>query len=234
MTDIQEKDYSESEVTETTSETPEKDYSQDEQEETPEVIDKKRHKEIVHWKELETQKARELAINAVWKHATTTDASILLEVHKEDPKLAKAVAEKIDWENSEWWSYANFLKWSAKKVDDDFDTKYEKRRRQEQHEESIKKAHKVIKSLPDEIQDEALSYFEDITEGKTLTEEKALKYAEMASTYVSKDKVKQSKKEDAEKALSSTSLPKWETPANTKEQRVRDVKQRKLVLLSSN
>ena len=56
----------------------------------------------------------------------------------------------------------------------------------------------------------------------------------MASTYVSKDKVKQSKKEDAEKALSSTSLPKWETPANTKEQRVRDVKQRKLVLLSSN
>jgi len=41
-----------------------------------------------------------------------------------------------------------------------------------------------------------------------LTEEKALKYAEMASTYVSKDKVKQSKKEDAEKALSSTSLPK--------------------------
>jgi len=234
MTDIQEKDYSESEVTETQSETPEKDYSQDEQEETPEVIDKKRHKEIVHWKELETQKARELAINAVWKHATTTDASILLEVHKEDPKLAKAVAEKIDWENSEWWSYSNFLKWDAKKVDDDFDTKYEKRRRQEQHEESIKKAHKVIKSLPDEIQDEALSYFEDITEGKTLTEEKALKYAEMASTYVSKDKVKQSKKEDAEKALSSTSLPKWETPANTKEQRVRDVKQRKLVLLSSN
>ena len=234
MTDIQEKDYSESEVTETTSETPEKDYSQDEQEETPEVIDKKRHKEIVHWKELETQKARELAINAVWKHATTTDASILLEVHKEDPKLAKAVAEKIDWENSEWWSYSNFLKWDAKKVDDDFDTKYEKRRRQEQHEESIKKAHKVIKSLPDEIQDEALSYFEDITEGKTLTEEKALKYAEMASTYVNKDKVKQSKKEDAEKALSSTSLPKWETPANTKEQRVRDVKQRKLVLLSSN
>ena len=234
MPDIQEKDYSESEVTETQSETPEKDYSQDEQEETPEVIDKKRHKEIVHWKELETQKARELAINAVWKHATTTDASILLEVHKEDPKLAKAVAEKIDWENSEWWSYSNFLKWDAKKVDDDFDTKYEKRRRQEQHEESIKKAHKVIKSLPDEIQDEALSYFEDITEGKTLTEEKALKYAEMASTYVSKDKVKQSKKEDAEKALSSTSLPKWETPANTKEQRVRDVKQRKLVLLSSN
>ena len=198
------------------------------------MIDKKRHKEIVHWKELETQKAGELAINAVWKHATTTDASILLEVHKEDPKLAKAVAEKIDWENSEWWSYSNFLKWDAKKVDDDFDTKYEKRRRQEQHEESIKKAHKVIKSLPDEIQDEALSYFEDITEGKTLTEEKALKYAEMASTYVSKDKVKQSKKEDAEKALSSTSLPKWETPANTKEQRVRDVKQRKLVLLSSN
>jgi len=48
MTDIQEKDYSESEVTETQSETPEKDYSQDEQEETPEVIDKKRHKEIVH------------------------------------------------------------------------------------------------------------------------------------------------------------------------------------------
>ena len=234
MTDIQEKDYSESEVTETQSETPEKDYSQDEQEETPEVIDKKRHKEIVHWKELETQKARELAINAVWKHATTTDASILLEVHKEDPKLAKAVAEKIDWENSEWWSYSNFLKWDAKKVDDDFDTKYEKRRRQEQHEESIKKAHKVIKSLPDEIQDEAMSYFEDITEGKTLTEEKALKYAEMASTYVSKDKVKQSRKEDAEKALSSTSLPKWETPANTKEQRVRDVKQRKLVLLSSN
>lgn len=234
MTDIQEKDYSESEVTETQSETPEKDYSQDEQEETPEVIDKKRHKEIVHWKELETQKARDLAINTVWKYATTTDASILLEVHENDPKLAKAVADKIDWESSEWWSYSNFLKWDAKKVDDDFDTKYEKRRRQEQHEESIKKAHKVIKSLPDEIQDEALSYFEDITEGKTLTEEKALKYAEMASTYVSKDKVKQSKKEDAEKALSSTSLPKWETPSKSKDERVRSTKDRKLILLSSN
>ena len=233
MTDIHEKDYSESEVTETQSETPEKDYSQ-EQEQEPETIDKKRHKEIVHGKELETKKARELAINTVWKYATTTDSSILLEVNKEDPQLAKAVAEKIDWENSEWWSYANFLKGNVKKSDDDFDTKYERRRQQERHEESIKKAHKVIDNLSDDVRDEALDYFNDITEGKTLTEEKALKYAEMASIYVNKDKQRQEKKGEAEKALSSTNLPKWTTPGKSTEQRVRSSKERKLILLSSN
>lgn len=242
MTDT-EKDYSESETVSTT-ETPEKDYSQTETEtpqekpetkEEVEYIDKKRHAEIVHGKEAELQKARNVAIESAYKYAVNTDAWILLEINKEDPKLAKAVADKIDWESSEYGTFENFLKWRKVSSEDDFETKYEQRRKKEVHEESLKKAQKVIDKLPDDVKEEAQAYFDDIIEGKTLNEDKALKYAEMATTYVNKDKVKKDTKSEAEKILSSTNLPKGWTNAKATswDTRVRDAKLNKLVNLSS-
>lgn len=207
MTDT-EKDYS---VESENIETPSVDDSQQEAEpEQPELIDKKRHKEILHGKEQEVQKARETAYELALKQVSQ-NASTLLDVHELDPKLAAKVAENFDWAQTEWWSYQNFL-WDKKQSKAfDFDTEYKKRRQQEIHEESLKKASKFLDKLPDEVREEAQNYFSDITDGKVLDEEKALKYAEMASVYVQKDKVQTVKKKEAEKALSSTWLPKWNT-----------------------
>lgn len=98
MTDT-EKDYSvESEVIET----PSVDDSQQEAEpEQPELIDKKRHKEILHGKEQEVQKARETAYELALRQASQ-NASTLLDVHELDPKLAARVAENFDWAQTEW------------------------------------------------------------------------------------------------------------------------------------
>lgn len=214
MTDSENVYSVESEAT-ANNETPSVDDSQQEaqpaevaqEEQEPEVIDKKRHKEILHWKELELQQTRDLAYKLAFQNATN-DTSTLLEVHKADPKLAARVAKEFDWEATDWWTYENFIENKKVSKEKDFETYYEQRRKKEIHEESLIKAQKIIDKLSDDVKEEAQAYFDDITEWKLLNEEKALKYAEMASVYVSKDRTKKEKKEEAEKALSSVSLPK--------------------------
>jgi|6_EtaG_2_1085325.scaffolds.fasta_scaffold00322_11 restriction endonuclease len=78
---------------------------------------------------------------------------------------------------------------------DDFEKMYQEKRSQEMHTESLKKALKkaenIISKLSDEKRDQAQSYFDKITKGKTLTEADAKEYAEMATLYVSRDEIRE-------------------------------------------
>mgnify|MGYP006888280946 CR=1 FL=1 len=186
-------------------ETPEVEDSQHEESEETELMDKKRHKELLHGKEQELAQARNQTAQIAFE-VVENDIMKLLDYHAKDPKLAKRVAERFDWWTSEYWTYENFLKGNKNGVDD-FDSKYEKRRAQEVHEESLKKAQKILDKVPENLQEEAKAYFDEITEGKTLTEDKALKFAEMATLYVNKDKISKDKKTQAIKELSSSWVP---------------------------
>lgn len=193
-------------------ETPEEEDSQQEESEETELMDKKRHKELLHGKEQELAQARNQTAQIAFE-VVENDIMKLLDYHAKDPKLAKRVAERFDWWTSEYWTYENFLKGNKNGVDD-FDSKYEKRRAQEVHEESLKKAQKILDKVPENLQEEAKAYFDEITEGKTLTEEKALKFAEMATLYVSKETANKDRKTQALKEMASSGAPSkpWQPP----------------------
>jgi hypothetical protein len=54
-----------------------------------------------------------------------------------------------------------------------------------------------------ELKDKAKIYFEKITDGKQLDEETAIEFADMATLYVSKDKIKSEKLDEAIKEMAS-------------------------------
>jgi len=79
-----------------------------------------------------------------------------------------------------------------KKEVDDFETKYQKKRAEERHQESLEAVDKYLKKskLSETLKEQAQTYFEKITKGKQLTVDEALEFADMATLYVSKDKLK--------------------------------------------
>lgn len=78
-------------------ETPEVEDSQhEESEEQVELIDKKRHKELLHGKEEELAQARNQTAQIAFE-VVENDIMKLLDYHAKDPKLAKRVAERFDW-----------------------------------------------------------------------------------------------------------------------------------------
>jgi len=120
------------------------------------------------------------------------DANSLLELHRQDPKLANEVSQSF--------GYNSYEDVAQKLADDkpsnngiseeDFDARYNRRRDQEEHEKSLKKAEKAISKLDDEQREKAQSYFDKISRGHMLDEDTALEFAEMATLYVNKDKMK--------------------------------------------
>ena len=61
----------------------------------------------------------------------------------------------------------------------------------------MKEAKSIISKLPVEVREKAQEYFDDISEGKTLTRDRANKFADMATLYVSRDKIKDEKYSNA-------------------------------------
>lgn len=76
------------------------------------------------------------------------------------------------------------------------DKRYNQRRGKELHEDALKKASQLISKLPSELQEDATNYFNEIVEGKQLTDDKAIEFAQMATLYVSKDRLLHDKMED--------------------------------------
>ncbi len=195
-----------------TIETPEVDHSQqDKPEKEPEVIDKKRHVELLKGKEKQLEETQTALADFLYKSATTVDVGILREYRARDPKLVDKVASQLDFTWTKWWSYQNFLDDKVSKSDDDFDVKYNERRSKEIHESALNKAEKVISKVNEDVREKAQTYFEKITDWKRLTEEDAIEYAEMATLYVQKGK-----KPDVEEAITDLawSPVSWRKPWN--------------------
>lgn len=126
----------------------------------------------------------------------------MLDIYEQDPDLANEVAKKFKYSSFE--DAKKFIN-SGQKLEtkdelEDEETRFEKRytqkRLQEKHEEALEKADQLLSKLPDELQEDARNYFNEIAEGKTLTDTKAIEYAQMATLYVSKDRLLHDKMED--------------------------------------
>lgn len=195
-----------------TSETPEttsveQDNSQEEAEaDTPEEVttEKERRKQQLSGSKQEAERNRTIAIDLA-VDAVSNDANKLLELHEKDPKLANAVAQKFGYKNYDdaKKSIENPGQESKSLTEDDFERMYQRRRAEEEHQRSLSLAEKIIEKLPEDLQEEAKEYFDEITDGKLLDEIKAKKFAEMATLYVSKDKLNSSKKDEAIAKLAS-------------------------------
>jgi vacuolar-type H+-ATPase subunit H len=167
--------------------------------ENPELA--KRHAEQMAGSMAEVARLREIAVDSVAK-ASEKDASAFLEVHSKDPKLANEVAKKLGYSSAD--EVLNQINKKPEKAEDDFETKYAQKRSEEKHEEAITKAQKILGKLPEDLREEAQAYFDDITEGKRLDEDKAQKFAEMATLYVNKDNLRAGLLDDSLAMLGST------------------------------
>lgn len=95
------------------------------------------------------------------------DASSLLELHKQDPKLASKVADNFDWSNTERGTYKAFLKQDSsvsKSLSDDeieelAERKAEEKLAKKEHEKAITKAQKLFDKLNEDLQEEAIKRF---------------------------------------------------------------------------
>lgn len=161
-----------------------------------------RYKEQATGSSKEAQRLREYVIETEYSKAEA-DASSLLELHNKDPKLATAVAKKF-WYDSydEAVSTLNLDKEDDSKeesLEDRFEKLYQERKAKEQHEEATAKVDAYFKKLW-EGGDSAKVYYDMITEGKSLTPDKALEFAKMATLYVKKDTIT---KDNFDKELAS-------------------------------
>lgn len=157
-----------------------------------------RYKQQINWSKEENIRLRNMLIESeVWR--VKEDSQRLLDLYKQDPKLAKKVAEKFDFTQTEFWSFDWFIKswWVNKKQsssldEETFEKLYNQRRQKEEHEESLNEVKKVLKDWikNDNLRKEAEEYFNEITEWKILTKSKAKKFAETAILYVMKDQKK--------------------------------------------
>ena len=195
--------------------------------ENPEVA--KRHAEQMAGSMAEVARLREIAIDSIAK-ASEKDASAFLETHSKDPKLANEVAKKLGYSNAD--EVLAQINNEPAKVQDDFEAKYAQKRSEEKHEEAIIKAQKILAKLPDELKEEAQTYFDDITEGKRLDEDKALKFAEMATLYVNKENIRAGLLNDSLAMLGSTGV--WKSKKVTEKEPQYVVRDGKMVLLSNN
>lgn len=192
------------EVTETpTKESPQKDYE----------AAKERFKQQEEGSKKEIERYKEIALQTAIKNATY-DSSTLLELHKQDPRLAAEAAKTFEWSNTERGDYQSFLKQDAKIStqisEDEIEARATKKAEeiiaQKEHDKALAKASKKIEKLDDDVKEEAQARFNKLIDGKMLNEEDALEYAEMATLYVSKSKRKDDVYNDAITKLASTGV----------------------------
>lgn len=82
-------------------------------------------------------------------------------------------------------------------LEEKFEKMYQERKAKENHEEAIKQANKILKKIKDEsLREMAEKKFEKLSNGKTLSIDEAEELAEMATLYVNKDNLRESKYEE--------------------------------------
>lgn len=199
----------------------------------------KRHLQQLEGSKKEAERLRNLAIAQASKRAEK-DASSLLELYEEDPKFAKEVAEKFNWEGTQRWTAKRFFETKGADVSsktytqEEVDRMIAQSKTQLEHENALQEAKDLFNSLTEAEKEEAIAEFEELAEGKTLTRAKARKFAEMVTLSVTRGKkvVEKVDKTEALKKFSSTWIQ--STKKADKEDLVEVIMDGKLVLLPSN
>lgn len=185
-----------------TNETPEKDDSHKAEDNDAKIA---RYKEQMKWDKADALKYRQMALDAEVAKAKK-DGNSLTDLHNKDPKLASEVAKEFWFDSYDEAinAYKEQTKWDSSEVsmkentawDDyiskkDLDKIIEERENKKLHEVATKKAEKIIgKITDDDLREKAQANFDKITKGRILTLDEAEEFAEMATLYVSKDKIK--------------------------------------------
>lgn len=229
-----------------TSETVEDETTEEENSQTQEQEDdqpqedqkEKRWKEQLSGSKKEVERKTALAVDMAHDAIVAADdANKLIELHEKDPKVAELVAKKM------WFKDYAHAKYAIDHTDeegnvqeqpnDKFDQWYNERRSKEKHQEALEVAESILEKLPDNLQEEAKEYFEDLIEWKTLTESKARQYADMATLYVSKGKSKEAREQEAAAKAASTWSGGSRKPNSSWEQQYDLNEKWELVLISS-
>lgn len=183
-----------------------------------------RYKEQLKGSREEAMRLRNLIIDREVK-AAEKDARSLLELHETDPKLANEVAKRFgydDYEDARWEIEKKVNGWVEKTDDANLEEKFEKmyqeRKAKEIHDEAIKQANKILKKIKDDgLREMAEKKFERLTKGKTLSIDEAEELAEMATLYVNKDNLRESKYEEWLWDYASTGMWMWKKAWKAKE-----------------
>lgn len=209
---------------------------QDDKEKEPEKVKEPTAKEVrraqqEEWSAKEAVRLRNLAIESEVKLAKV-DANNLLELAKVDPKLANEVAKRFGYDDlRDAKEQITGIKVEVEKPsEEELETYYQQRKSKEDHEAALVDAENLLKELPQELQKLAIDEFNELVEGKTLTREKALKFATMVTLSLNKGKKKTDNVEPLKK-LSSTWMSNSIKPDNSWSQEI--VVDGKIVLLDS-
>lgn len=213
----------------------------EQEEEVPEKVEEevkvlspkeKRHKEQETWSKAEVTRLRNLAIEAEVKLAKV-DANNLIELSTRDPKLADEVARRFDYDDMKdakekiTWVKVEY----EKPTEEDLDAYYQSRKSKEEHESWLLEAKLLLEKLPTELQEEAINEFNELIEGRTLSKEKMLKFANMVTLSLNKGKSKTDITEWLKK-LSSTGISNSKKPSES-DKLVEVIVDGKIVLLDS-
>ena len=209
------------------------------EEPTLDEVTKERYKQQMDWSKKEVERLTEIVLQTAIREASK-DASTLLELHKQDPKLANKVAENFDWSKTERGDYKSFLKQDAQvskslsdeEIDAIAERKAEEKLAKKEHDKAIAKAEKLFEKLEEGLAEEAQKRFTKLVWNQILTEEDALEFAEMATLYVSKDKGNGDRYNKVVADLASTSVSK--SKKSSWPDMVTIIRDGQLVLIPSN
>lgn len=208
---------------------------EEQEEEKEELTPKqKRHAEQIAWAKAEVERLRQMVINEEVRKASA-DAKSLLELAETDLKLADEVAKKFGYTNFKD-AKKQIVSWEQTEpkadvpTEEKFEEWYQQRKAKEEHEAAIEEAKAIIDKLPDDVQEEAIETFNELIDWKTLTKDKALKFANMIT--LSYWKPKKTDNTEWLKKLSTTWLSNSKKPSKDDDELV--IVDGKAILLNSN
>lgn len=183
-------------------ETPEEDNSRTDKSD-PNEAKETRRKQQLEWSKKEAERVRKLAVDTAYNLASK-DATSLLDLHSEDPKLANEVAQKFwfdDFYDAKSRIDQNVTKGSkatksttSDNMEKEFEKWYKVKKADEIHEMALWRADKLLGKIKDEdLREWAKVYFDKLSKWRKLSIDEAEEFAEMATLYVNRENLKSEK-----------------------------------------
>lgn len=132
---------------------------------------KERFKQQLDGSKKEVERLRNIALQTAIKNAAY-DSTTLLELHKQDPKLAEEAAKNFDWGQTERGDYKSFLKQDSKistqlseeEIEARALLKAEEILVKKEHDKALAKAIRRLEKLDDDVKELAKARFEKLIE----------------------------------------------------------------------
>ncbi len=152
----------------------------------------------------EANRYKEMLINIEYEKVTK-DKNYLSDLHKKDPVIADEIAKKFSTSTgtpiSSYEEYTNVFaegnntdaisNFNPETISKMLDDKMQEYIAMQNNQKVSETVNKMFDGMNGEKRDMAKKFYEDLTSGKNLTTEEAMKYAEMTTLYVNKEEIQQ-------------------------------------------